>query len=296
MGEPRSVLVTGATGKQGGSVTRALLKRGHRVRALTRNVASVSALSLAAQGVEVATGDFADAESLVRAARGVDTVFAMGTPFEVGAAKEQADGIALANAVKKAGVGHLIYSSVGGAHQNTGIPHFDSKYAVEEHIREIGVQFTIIGPVFFMENLVSAWNLPGLRAGTVAMPMPAGRKLQQLSFEDIGSLVALLVERRKAVFGRRFDVAGDELSGEATAAVLAAASGRPIRYTALPVEAIREQNPDVYRLFKWFDEVGYSADIAGLRREFPEVGWHRLKDWARKQDWAKLLAPETAPA
>src|SRR5580704_17502618 len=112
MSQPKLVLVTGATGKQGGAVVEALLIRGHQVRALTRNSASSAANRLREQGVEIAVGDFTDHDSLVRAARGVDAVYAMGTPYEEGSEKETAQGIALTDSAKPAAVAHLISSTV----------------------------------------------------------------------------------------------------------------------------------------------------------------------------------------
>ncbi len=88
----RFVLVTGATGQQGGAVVQALLANGHRVRGLTRNTTSAAALRLAAQGVEMVAGDFTNPDALVAAARGVDAIYAMTTPFEQGVDAETAQG------------------------------------------------------------------------------------------------------------------------------------------------------------------------------------------------------------
>ena len=121
MSQSKLVLVTGATGKQGGAVVEALLTRGHQVRALTRNPASSAAKRLREQGVEIAVGDFTDHDSLVRAARGADAVYAMSTPYEQGAEKETAQGITITDAAKAAGVAHFIYSSVASANRATGI-------------------------------------------------------------------------------------------------------------------------------------------------------------------------------
>ena len=134
MPQSKLVLVTGATGKQGGAVVEALLTRGHQVRALTRNSASPAANRLRQQGVEIAVGDFTDHDSLVRAARGADVVYAMSTPYEQGAEQETAQGITITDAAKAAGVAHFIYSSVASANRATGISHFDGKYAVEKHL------------------------------------------------------------------------------------------------------------------------------------------------------------------
>ncbi len=288
MSTSKFVLVTGATGQQGGAVVQALLARGHRVRGLTRNAQSASATGLAAQGVEMVSGDFTDHDSLLRATTGVDVIYAMSTPFEQGMEAETAQGLAITKAAQETGVGHLIYSSVANADRQTGIPHFDSKYAVEEAIRASGVPFTISAPVFFMDNFLQPWMGLNPSAGTLSMPMPGTRALQQIAVADIGAFAAALIERREAVFGQRFDIAGDELTGEESAAVFSNALNRPIGYQGFPVDALKAQNEDMGLMFEWFDTVGYSADIAGLRRDFPEVVWHDLAGWAAKQDWSVL--------
>jgi uncharacterized protein YbjT (DUF2867 family) len=289
MASKRTVLVTGSTGKQGGAVARALLSRGHNVRALTRKPDSVEARQLAEKGAELVEGDLADGESLKRAAVGVDTVYAMGTPFLSGLGAEVQQGIAIAVAAKAAGVGHLIYGSVSDADRQTGIPHFDSKYRVERYVTSLGVPYTISAPVYFMENLMAPSALQGLRDGKLALPLPARRALQQIALSDIGGFVAALTERREAVFGKRFNIAGDELSGEEMAAILSRVGGRPIRYEGSPAAGLRALSEDVALMYEWFDRVGYTADIKGLRREFPEVSWHRFEEWAREQDWNALL-------
>ena len=250
-------LVTGATGKQGGAVVEALLTRGHRVRALTRNPASPAANRLRQQGVEIAVGDFTDHDSLVRAAHGADAVYAMSTPYEQGAEKEIAQGMTITDAAKAAGIAHLIYSSVASANRATGISHFDGKYAVEKHLQASGVPHTIVAPVFFMENLLQPWTLSSLRQGKLAMAMPAGRSLQQIAVADIGAFVAAVMERGDTVFGRRFDIAGDELTGQEAAAILSRVMGRDVRYEGFPPDVLRAQNEDLARMFEWFDHTGY---------------------------------------
>lgn len=282
------VLVTGATGKQGGAVVEALLARGHQVRALTRNSSSPAAKRLREQGVEIAVGDFTDLGSLVRAMRGVDAVYTMSTPYEQGPEKEITQGITVTDAAKAAGVGHLIYSSVASANRATGVGHFDGKYEVEKYIKVSGVPYTIVAPVFFMENLLAPWTVPGLRAGKLAMAMPGSRPLQQIAVADIGAFVAAVIERRETVFGRRFDIAGDELTGDQAAAVFSKVTGREIHYAGFPADALRAQGEDLVRMFQWFDSTGYAADIKSLRREFPEVAWHTFEQWAGKQDWTVL--------
>ncbi len=264
-----TVLVTGATGKQGGHLVRELLARGHSIRALTRKPESPGAAALAARGVTIVTGDFEDQKSLERAARGVDTVFAMSTPFESGATTETREGINIVRAASVVGVSHLVYSSVAGADRATGLPHFDSKFAVEGAIRGSGVP------------------------GSIALALPATRRLQQIALSDIAQFTALVIERRESFLGKRIDIASDELTGATAAATISEASGRRIEYTALPIDAVRQQNEDLARMFEWFDRVGYDADIVGLRSLYPEVDWHSFSTWAREQDWSAITVPAT---
>ncbi|GLR56667.1 NmrA/HSCARG family protein [Rhizobium leguminosarum] len=288
MSNTRSVLVTGATGQQGGAVVRALIARGHRVKAISRRPESDGAKRLAAAGVEVVAGNLDDGASVAAAAEGVDAMFLMGNSYEAGTDAETRQGIAAADAAKAAGIGHLIYSSVADAHKKTGIPHFDSKYLVEKHIAGLGIPYTISAPVAFMENTVAPWAIDGLRQGVYAAALPPARVLQQVTIDDIGAFVATLAERREQVFGKRFDIAGDELSGAQQAKILSEVLGRPITYRELPIAAIRQQSEDTALMFEWFDRTGYDADIAALRRDFPDVGWHSYADWARGFDWSVL--------
>jgi uncharacterized protein YbjT (DUF2867 family) len=225
---------------------------------------------------------------LVRAARGADAVYAVTTPFEQGAEKETAHGITITDAAKAAGVGHFVYSSIASANRATGIPHFDGKHVVEKHLQVSGVPYTIVAPVFFMENLLAPWTLSGLRQGKLALALAASRSLQQIAVADIGAFVAAVIERGDSVFGRRFDIAGDELTGQEAAAILRRATGREIHYEGFPPHVLRAQNEDLARMFEWFDRTGYTADIKTLRRDFPEVKWHTFEQWARQQDWSVL--------
>lgn len=283
-----TILVTGATGQQGGAVARALLSKGHRVKALTRKPESEVARQLATAGAEVVAGDLADKASVMRAAGDVDTMFLMGNSYEAGMEEETRQGILAADAAKAAGVGHLIYSSVASADKKTGIPHFESKYLVEKHVVGLGIPYTISAPVAFMENVVAPWSINALSQGTYAFAVPPKRVLQLVALADIGAFVAALAERREQVFGKRFDFAGDELSGEEEAKILSEVIGRPIGYQEIPIAVARQQSEDAARMFEWFDRVGYDVDIATLHREFPEVGWHSFADWAREFDWSTL--------
>ncbi|MGF1623766.1 MAG: NmrA/HSCARG family protein [Alphaproteobacteria bacterium] len=290
----RTVLVTGATGKQGGAVARALLAAGHDVVALTRNPKHPSAAVLVAAGARLTQGDFRHAESLLPALREVDTLYLMGTPYGSSVEEEVTQGIAAVDAARQARIGHLIYGSVAGADTATGIPHFDSKSRIERHIAGTGIDATISAPAAFMDFLNPAL-VDGLRQGELRMALSATRPLQYVSVTDIGRFVASLVERRQGVFGRRIEIAGDELTGPQTAATLSLASGRDIRYAPFPAAALRAYDEDLAAMFEWFERDGYSVDRAVLAREFPEIPWQSVADWAREQDWVAALSAHDQP-
>ncbi len=292
--EPKRVLVTGITGKQGGATARALLERGHRVKGLTRKPEGPLAAELRRLGAEIATGDLEDRESVRRAAEGVQAIFVVSTMAEKGTEAETRQAINAMEGARSAGVPHLVYSSVSDADRQTGIPHFNSKAKAEEHLRGLGTPYTIVAPVFFMDNLTAPYMAPGLANGVLAMALPGSRKLQGISVRDIGRFSALAIERPDRFRGKRVNIAGDELSPTAIAEVVAAASGRKIGFQQLPLEQVRKMSADSATMFEWFDRVGYSADIAALRQEYPEVGWLAYGDWARQQEWPKILAASPA--
>lgn len=288
MSEVKTVLVAGATGAQGGATVNALLERGHKVIAMTRNPNSDAAKALIARGVDVRQGEFTDAASIIRAAKGADSAFVVSTPFESSPAAEIEQGRNLLNALHDAGVGHIVLSSVGSADQDTGIPHFDSKYEIEKHLASLNTPSSVLAPVYFMDNLMAPWTLPALKDGTYSAGMPKDRLLQQVAVKNIGDFAAALIERREAVFGKRYDIAGDELTNEAAVAQISKAAGRTISYQGFPPDALREQSPDLADMFEWFNNVGYSVDIAALHKEFSDVAWLNYADWLALQDWTIL--------
>jgi uncharacterized protein YbjT (DUF2867 family) len=287
----RSVLVTGATGRQGGAVARALLGRGHRVRALTRRPDREPARELDRLGAELVQGDFDDHDSLRQALKDVDAVFVMGTPFEGDPATETRQGIAVLDAADAADVEQVVYTSVASAFDDTGIPHFDSKAAVERHLDRLGRRHTVIAPAGFLENLAAPWTVPGLREGKYVFALPPDRRLQQVAVADIGAFAALVLSEPDRFDGQRIELASTEATGPEVAEALTRATGREIEYEELPMEAVRAGgDADYTRMIEFFRGRGYRVDIEALHAEYPEVGWHSLDAWAATVDWDRLLA------
>jgi uncharacterized protein YbjT (DUF2867 family) len=289
--EPKRVLVTGATGHQGGALARVLLPRGHHVRALTRKPDSAAANELRRLGAEVVAGDLGDRDSVEKAAKGVDVAFIVATPYEKGVEAETAFGKTGLDGVHAAGVPYVVYSSVSDADRKTGIPHFDSKAEIEQHLKGLGIDHSVIAPVFFSENLMGPWVAPGLAQGVFASGATADRKLQVISLPEIAEFTALAVEQPQSFRGKRINIASDEPTPIEITRELSEITGRKIAYQQIPLDALRKQNADAARMYEWFNQVGYSVDIPKLKADYPQVHWRSFQEWARAQDWTRVIPP-----
>ena len=284
----KRILVTGATGQQGGAVVEALLDKGHQIFALTRNPDSARAIKLTARGVDVVRGDLDHPAAIRDTLENIDSLFLVGSPFEAGVDAETKQGINVTNAAITAGVSHVVYTSVADADKKTAIPHFDSKFKVEQHLVASGVAYTIIAPAFFYDNMMAPFVLPGLKEGAFAQALPANVKLQSISVKNIGEYAALALDNQARFNGKRINLAGDELTGTNYADVLSAASKRQINYVEAPIAEVRKFSEDMALMYEWFAAVGYSVDVGQLKLEYPEVEWETFSQWAGRQDWSVL--------
>ncbi len=287
---PQHVLVTGATGHQGGGLARVLLQRGHRVRALTRKPDGPAAGELKKLGAEVVAGDLGERSSIERAARGVDAAFLVATPYEMGPDAETRFGTTGLDAMKAAGVPYVVYSSVGDADRRTGIPHFESKARIEEHLKDLGLKHSVVAPVFFSENLFAPWLAAGLAQGVFATGILPTRKIQVISLPELAEFTALAVEGPKAFDGKRINVASDEPMLSEMTADLSTVLNKKLHYQAVPLEQIRAQSEDMATMYDWFNREGYTADIRALRRDYPQVHWKSFREWAATQNWSQALS------
>lgn len=293
--EPKRVLVTGATGKQGGALALLLLRRGHHVRALTRKPDGAVAGELRKVGIEVVGGDLGDSASVERAATGVDVAYIVATPYEQGPAAEARFGKTGVDAARAAGVPYIVYSSVSDADRKTGIPHFDSKAEVEHHLEGLGVDFSIVAPVFFMENFFAPWVTAGFASGILAMGISPDRKLQVISLPEIAEFTTLAVEQPGSFRGKRINIASDELTPPEMARQISEVARAKLAYHALPLDQVRQQSADFAKMYDWFNRVGYSVDIPRLKRDYPQVRWTTFRQWASAQDWSRILPASSNP-
>ena len=282
MAQTKKILVTGATGKQGGAVARHLLADGWPIRALTRDPAKPQARARADQGAEVVQGDMGEPASLAKAVQGVYGVYSVQNSWTAGIEAEIAQGKALADAAKAAGVEHFVYSSVGGADRKTGIPHFDSKWVIEEHVRSLGMGWTIIRPVFFMENFLDMRD--DILGGKLVSGVRPDIKLQMIAVDDIGAFVAMAFSKPEEFGGQAIELAGDELTPPQTARRFSAFLDRPVEHVEISTEDIRKSSEDYAVMVEWFNDYGYEADIAWLRETYPPL---RTFDQWLEETWPK---------
>jgi len=286
MTEQKNILVTGATGQQGGAVARELLAHGHSVKAMTRNPGNEKAQTLARLGAEIIQADLNDASSLEKAVEGAWGVFAVQNSWEAGIEGEEAQGKRIAEIAKKAGVEHYVYTSVGSAHHNTGIPHFDNKWRVEETLRGLGFpSHTIIRPVFFMDNFLSPWFKPGINDGKLLIGIMPDTKLQMIAVQDIGRYGRWAFENYQELNGRAIDIAGDSCTMPKAAQCISEAAGRTIEFVQVPIEEVYKFSEDYALMLEWFDRVGYDIDIGGLARE-SGIKPTTFAEWVKQADWS----------
>jgi len=290
------VLVTGATGRQGGAVIRHMLAAGWTLRAMTRNIGNDTAAQLARQGVAVVQGDFDDVASLERAADGVYSIYSVQDFWTVGARREVQQGKRVADVAKNADVAHFVYSSVGGVERNSGIGHWASKWEIEQYIRQRGLPATMIRPVSFMEDYYTEPFELSILQGKLLDPIRADKPYQTIATDDIGSFVALAFAHPSEFIGRELEIAGSELTNLQAAEVFSRVLGKPVEFEQLPLEVVRGTlGEEFYEMFRWFNEAGYQANIAELRRRYPEVHLHTLEDWLRSEGWHKHVRRVQAP-
>lgn len=269
------IAVLGATGAQGGAVASALQEAGLRVRAVVRNPGSARAQALAAGGADIVVADLSDENALATAFAGTAGVFAVTTPFEEGPHVEVEQGLHVVAAAERAGVGHLVYSSVGSADRDSGVPHFESKAVIEAALAASSVAHTIVGPTFFYDNLLGA--ISELDSGELELALPVDLPLQQLDRRDLGRFVALVFAESERFVRQRIDIASDAITPRQMAAALQRALGRPVR--AVSFDPADIESPDMRAMYTFLTERGYAADLTWLHREFSGVGWHRYDDW-----------------
>lgn len=273
-----TVLVTGVTGRQGMAVAEELLARNYSVRGMTRKPASDEAKAMAAKGVVIVQGDYGDPESLLAAMQGVSKLF-----FYSGfSPNELQEGRNVIAAAKTAGIDYIVYSSGAAAEPGVGVEG-SVKAQVEEALIESGVEYTVLRPVAFMENFDKQQKRIA-QLGIVDSRAP-DRQLHFIAIRDIARLAAEAFDHPDEWSGMAINIAGDSMSVQEYVDTFSKVMGRSITYTRMPLEEYLASMPKPLRpLFRWYDEVGYTADVDALRKRYPEM--LTLEQYLRSTGWA----------
>jgi len=291
----RIIAVTGATGQQGGKVAKSLLAQGWSVRALTRDANKPAAQILAAAGAEIVPGDMDNRLELDAAFKGVHGVFSVQNTWlpTVGFEGEIRQGKVVADAAKAANVKHLVYSSVGAAHRGMGQKHFESKWIIEQYIQSLGLPYTILRPVAFMENY--NWTRAHILSGTFqGFGLRPDKSLQLVATDDIGVFAELAFANPDQYLGKTIELAGDELTETQIAEVFSKVIGRPVKAVAPQMPQGAAPTEEQIAMFNFFNGVGYDADIPTLRSIYPAL--QNLEQFLRRNGWENqrpIPIPET---
>jgi uncharacterized protein YbjT (DUF2867 family) len=277
-----TIFVTGATGNQGGAVARSLMNNGFKVKALTRNSSSAPARNLKSLNVEIIQGDLNNTDTYRDYIKNVDGIFSVLT-HENGINKEIKQGIDLANLAKEYGIKHFVYSSVTGADQDTGIPHWESKFKIENHIRQINLPYTIVRPASLFENFLIPQVRSRILKGKLASPVNKNVVQQFISSKDIGEISADIFMKPDKYSGRTVTIAAEEMDMAKVAGIFSEALGKEIKYQKLPGLITRlVMGKDLYKMFKWVNEndAVFLKDLDAFKKEYPHLTG--LKEWIQR--------------
>lgn len=284
-GQGRTIVVTGATGLQGGAVAEQLLAEGWRVRALTRNAQGPKAQALAARGAEVAQGDMAEPASLAPIFAGAYGVFSVQNPVTSGVEGEVQQGKNVAEATRQAGLRHVVYGSAGTGAPGTGVPSWESKLVIEAHMKALGLPVTILRPTAFMELMthpkffpqVSTWHvMPALMGST--------RPVVWLSAADLGLIAARAFAEPERFIGQELKLASDVQSIDQCRSIYAEVMGRQPPRFPLPAWLFKRfgfVGQDLDIMWRWLREHDVPLDTGPTLALHPQA--LTVRDWLRTQ-------------
>ncbi len=249
------VVVTGATGRQGGAVARHLLSDQWAVRVLTRRPDGPAARALAALGADVVRADMMNKRELRHACRDAYGVYSVQNFMPGGTDAEIIQGKNVADAAKATGVQHLVYGSAGTGATDTGIPSWNSKLAVEAHIRAVGLPLTVLRPMAFMELMTDKGFFPPVSTWSL-MPKLMGqdRPLGWMCVDDLGGITARVFGEPARFVGAELSLASDIQSIAQCRQMWSEVYGRPPRrfsHAGLDVPALRRQRPAHHVALAW---------------------------------------------
>jgi uncharacterized protein YbjT (DUF2867 family) len=277
----KKIFVTGATGNQGGAVVRNLLSRGFDIKVLVRDPAAAAVNNLTHQQVEIIEGDLSNPATYKQHLQDVDGVFC-NLVFKYGVSKEIKQGFDLIKHSKENNVKHFVYSSVIGCDLNTGIPHLESKFKIENHIKASGMDYTIIRPSSLYENLLIPRVKIGIMEGKLVMPTHKNKVQQFVSSQDIGKVTASIFSNPEKYFNRTITLAAEQMDGEQLAAVFSKTLNKEMKFQQLPMFIVwLAMGKNLAKMFRWINnnDAVFVKDIPALKNEF--TGMLGFEEWIK---------------
>ena len=268
----QTIAITGITGSQGGAAARALLQEGWKIRGLTRNPKRKQAAALADLGAVLIQGNMGDPEALERLFDGVYGVYGVTDFFRNGIDKEIEHGKLIADTAKKTGVKHLIFASAASSDQDTGIPHFDSKWQIEQHIETLGIPATILRPTIFMEDLTEMKYFPPGGWGMMMKIIGPQRPLKWIAVDSIGAVAAAVFADPDTYIGKKIPLVGDTKSIAEARDIFKKVDGKTPFKISMPVWLFRRMvSKELTLMYEWLSRHDLEGDIDAVRKIHPDL-------------------------
>ncbi|WP_135826538.1 NmrA/HSCARG family protein [Halorussus ruber] len=284
------VLVTGATGNQGGAVVDQLLRTGeYDVYGLTRSPTSAAARSLDRRGVRLVEGDLERPPTLESIPADVDSIFCVTDFFSGGSeAGERQQGVNAVEFAEDLGIDHFVYSSAMCAERNTGVPHFESKFAVEEALRKSSLNETILRPAPYFQNFEEFRG--AIETGLFTFPVASDVPVPLVDVADIGTAAARVFDSPARHIGNAYDIVGCVRTPAEIANAMSAALDLPVSTVRVPSSLVaRSMGSSVADMYRWFETDGVNSDTtSSLSMDFTS-----LPAYLRDAGWNGSSTPAT---
>jgi uncharacterized protein YbjT (DUF2867 family) len=287
--EKKTILVVGATGNQGTAICNALFENGnYHIRAMVQDPATDKAKRLADNGAQLVQANLDDRASLDAACQGVYGVFAVLRFFQTHQEEETAQGVQLADAAKAAGVKHFIYSSAASAHRHTGVPHLESKWKIEQHIRRIGIPHTIFRPVAFNFSLNEFKD--SVLEGFLPYAFNPDTMVFQVDENDYARHILMAFDDPDHWLGMSYDVASESMTAQELAAIFGRVVGKQVVYRQISwQEEVQAAGQEVVNLMQWIEHVGPDIHVPSRRREFTWLT--SFEEYLLANGWGNIAVP-----
>lgn len=266
------ILVTGATGKQGGATARQLLKAGVKVRALTRKPNGKSAETLKTLGAEIVKGNLNDLASLDLAMQGISGVFCVTNFWEFGTGKKELfQSKNLADIARKHRVQHFVLASIARCDDNPDLAHFITKYEAEKYIQKLELPYTFLRTVYFMENLRPGDEGDKLHWAFMEKYLGSKSSIQMIACEDIGWFAANAFLNPEEWIDKTIDIAGDEVTYPKALQAYEKVIGKKPKYSHFMLKLACWLMPEIKKMFEWYRVPRFKTNIEDLRKIHPEL-------------------------